>query len=137
MRIRHKRQTYVVSNKHPLIEAILVLARAGAAGSVDATATPERNDVKRLWPSLRRPQRRFLGIVAEHPAGISQADVLKRMKIEPNDLRGLHNGLARICDGLGIEKPVSTTGYNAENRVYRVSPDVAKTVLRLMAKDEE
>lgn len=136
MRIKHKRQTYTIPNSHPFVEVILLIARSATAGASDVS-TPERNDVKRLWPNLRAAQRGFLGLAAQHPSGIAQADVLKKLKLDANDLRGLHNGLARICDGLGVEKPVSSTGYNAANRVYHMLPDVAKTVLRLVAKDEE
>jgi hypothetical protein len=46
-------------------------------------------------------------------------------------LRGLRNGLARICECLGFEKPVRVVGYNSENRRYLMDPDVATTIRNL------
>ena len=47
--------------------------------------------------------------------------------------RGVHNGLARICERLGLEKPVRAVGYNATNRRYLMDPDVAATVKNMGA----
>ena len=136
MRITHGRQKFVISNKGPYTDAIMLLVRAAAdpAASPDTAAT-ERNDVKVLWRSLRGPHKRFLAKVAEYPAGISQGDLGTKLGLDWKELRGVHNGLARICEGQKIEKPVKTSGYNAENRVYHMLPDVARTVLKLNKKD--
>lgn len=138
MKIQHGKRKYEIPNNHPLIDAILVLVNS-AADSVETSRdpVPQRNDIKTLWRSLRRGHKRFLGLVAQYPRGLKQADVIKKLKVEPDDLRGVHNGLARICDGRGIDKPVSSSGYNAENRVYYMLPDVAATVLKLVEKDKE
>lgn len=120
---------YKLKNSHPFAQAIIVLAQAypASAGSV-----PERNDVKQLWRELNANHRRLLVEVSKRPTGISQADLQTALGMNWQGLRGVHNGLARICDGLGFEKPLRALGYNSENRRYLMDPDVVATVQKLM-----
>ncbi len=99
--------------------------------------TPERNDVKNwLWPELREEQKRFLYEVATHPLGVGQKALENALSGGWVGLRGAHNGLARICVRLRMDKPVWETGYNSSNRRYHMSPDAAKTVIKLWKREE-
>jgi hypothetical protein len=60
----------------------------------------------------------------------------KRLNLTWQQLRGVHNGLARICDTAGAEKPIRTAGYNAENRQYHLTPSDANTI-RVLGQREE
>ncbi|HRK19932.1 MAG TPA: hypothetical protein PK970_13320 [Hyphomicrobiaceae bacterium] len=134
MLIKYGRQRFKVSNEHPYADAIVLLATA-ATRSQDGDAATERNDVKALWKRLLRGHKELLAKVAAYPTGISQADLLKALDKEWQELRGVHNGLARICETEGVDKPIQTTGYNSANRSYHMMPDVARTVLKLWKKD--
>ncbi len=133
MRIQHQGKLYRVDDGHPHATAILALAISSTNGPVSRIAAPQRNDVKQLWRHLRAPHRKFLRAVAKD-APIQQDDLQKRLGLDWKQLRGVHNGLARICDGLGIEKPVRTSGYNAQNRTYEMSTDVATTIQKIPRK---
>jgi hypothetical protein len=119
---------YKLKNSHPLAQAIIVLAQAypASTGSV-----PERNDVKQLWRDLNANHRELLTEIAKRPTGISQSDLQTALGTDWQGIRGVHNGLARICEGLGFEKPVRVVGYNSTNRRYLMDPDVAATVQKL------
>jgi hypothetical protein len=119
---------YRLNNVHPFAQAIVALARA-YPGSSDSV--PERNDIKQLWRDLNDNHRRFLAEIASQPGGISQSELESILAVDWQRLRGVHNGLARICEGLGLEKPIRVVGYNASNRRYLMDPDVAATVQKL------
>jgi hypothetical protein len=133
MKIEHQGKLYRVDDDHPYAAAILALARSLKHHPVSHTSTPQRNDVKQLWRHLRSSHRRFLRAVSKD-SPVTQADLQKKLDLDWKQLRGVHNGLARICDGLGIEKPVRTSGYNAENRTYEMSTDVATTIRKIPRK---
>ncbi len=128
MKVIVGRQKYILDTSHPFAQAIVALAQMypGTTGSL-----PERNDIKQLWRELGEGHRTFLTEVARRPIGISQSDLQSLLGLDWQGLRGVHNGLARICEGLGLEKPVRSTGYNSQNRQYLMDPDVAATVLKL------
>jgi hypothetical protein len=123
-------ERYRLKNDHPYAKAIVALARA-YPGASDATAVPQRNDVKQLWRELGDGHQQLLRQIAKHPSGVAQSDLEKLLGVDWQGLRGVHNGLARICERLGLEKPVRVLGYNAKNRRYVIDPDVATTVQRL------
>ena len=128
MKIISGKKRFKLKNSEPLAEAILMLVEsyAGSSGSV-----PERNDVKQLWRDLNAKHRQFLVEIAKHPMGVSQTDLESILGLDWRGLRGVHNGLARISEGSGMDKPVRVVGYNSTNRRYLMDPDVAATVGRL------
>ncbi|RYZ16392.1 MAG: hypothetical protein EOO70_04555 [Myxococcaceae bacterium] len=133
---------YIVPSDHPFALAIETLAkdytlnkRARSKGG--AAEPPERNDVKQLWREIGAKHKALLEAVATRPGGASQADLKTALTIEWQELRGVHNGLARICERLGVEKPVRTTGYNATNRTYLMDPDAALTVRNLVKRESK
>ena len=130
MKIISGKDRYKIPNDAPFAKAILVLARAFESEGVPAP--PRRNDVIQLWRELGANHRRLLHEVAKRPGGIPQSDLESALDTDWQGLRGVHNGLARICDGLGFEKPLRTIGYNAENRSYVMDPDVAGTIKSLV-----
>jgi hypothetical protein len=69
----------------------------------------------------------FVRVRDAHPTRLESA-----LGLDWQGLRGVHNGLARICDGLGFEKPLRAIGYKAENRSYVMDPDVAGTIKSLV-----
>ncbi len=122
---------YSLKNTHPYAQAILALARAYTADGATPNGVktvPERNDIKQLWRELSSAHQQFLTHVASHPDGVPQADLERHLGVDWQGLRGTHNGLARICERLGTEKPVRAVGYNATNRRYVMDPDAAATV---------
>jgi hypothetical protein len=120
---------FTVSNDHPIAKAIVELARFYKAEIAPAVNMPERNDIKNLWWELSDSHREFLGEVAKGPAiGISQSELEQNLNLDWQGLRGVHNGLARICERVGCEKPVRVVGYNAQNRRYHMDPDVRATI---------
>ena len=131
MLIKIDQRRYRVPNDHPYAEAIEALARDHAFGVGNGRKLPQRNDVRHLWSSLRSDHRRLLTEVAKRPGGVAQDELQKLLNVDWTKLRGIHNGLARICERLEIEKPVRTMGYNADNRRYDMPADVATTVLNL------
>jgi hypothetical protein len=120
-------EKFQLNNSHPFAKAILTIARAYAS-QPGAVPLPERNDVKQLWRELRPAHKKFLREIAKQPGGVAQADLAQVLGVSWTGLRGVHNGLARICEGVGIDKPVRVVGYNAGNRRYLMDPDAAKTV---------
>ena len=125
---------YKIPNNAPFAKAIIALARAYKSESEAATAPPpEKTWVKQLWPELGENHQRLLKEVAKWPLarGIPQSELEAVLGTDWQGLRGIHNGLARICDRLGCEKPLRTIGYNASNRSYVMDPDVAGTIKNL------
>lgn len=133
MRVHHQGKLYRVDDSHPHAAAIVALALGSKNGPASRIAAPQRNDVKQLWRHLRPPHRRFLRAVAKD-APIPQEDLQKRLGLDWKELRGVHNGLARICERLGIEKPLRTSGYKTENRIYEMSADAAATIQKIPRK---
>lgn len=129
MKIISGKDRYQIPNDAPFAKAILALARAHESESV--APPPRRNDVIQLWRELGINHRRLLSEVAKRPGGIPQNDLETSLDTDWQGLRGVHNGLARICDRLGFEKPLRAIGYNAENRSYVMDPDVAVTIKSL------
>lgn len=124
-------EKYRLKNDHPFAKAIVALARA-YPGAIDSRGrVPERNDVKQLWNELNDGHQQLLREIAKHPSGIAQSELENLLGVDWQGLRGVHNGLARICERLGLEKPVRVVGYNAKNRRYLMDPDAATTVQRL------
>ena len=130
MKIIAGNEKFQLKNSHPFAAAILTFARAYAS-QPGALPVPERTDVKQLWRELRPPHKRLLREIARRPGGIAQADLANALQVNWTGLRGVHNGLARICEGLGIRKPVRAIGYNSTNRRYLMDPDAAATILKL------
>ena len=133
---------YIIPRGHPFALAIEALAKdytlnKGSRAKGGGVEPPERNDVKQLWREISSKHKALLEAVATRPGGASQADLEKALGLQWKDLRGVHNGLARICERLGVEKPVRTTGYNATNRTYLMDPDVAHTVRNLVKRDSK
>ena len=135
MKIVVNSDRYKLRNDHPYAQAIIALARAYQFNPRSADELPARNDVKQLWRNLSPAHRELLHEIATRPNGIPQADLEAALGLDWKGLRGVHNGLARICDGLGVQKPVRALGYNAGNRRYLMDPDVAATVKALYARD--
>ncbi len=131
MKIIFRNEIYRVSNDHPYVPAILGLARTAPFGTDGVAAPPERNDLKRLWSELSASHKRFLHVLSQRPTGISQRELEKVLDVDWQGLRGIHNGIARICQRLDCEKPVSVSGYNSSNRVYQMLQDAAATVRTL------
>lgn len=131
---------YSLRNDHPFAQAILALAQqyqrdpAVRNASTSNASTPQRNDIKRLWGALRTPHRRLLKEVARHPNGLSQGELEVLLGTDWSGLRGVHNGLARIAENAGDEKPIRVVGYRSDNRRYLMDPDVALTINTLAAK---
>ncbi len=131
MLVKIEQRKYRIPNSHSFAEAIEALARAYAFGVGNGARMPERNDIKQLWSELRPDHQKLLVEIAKRPGGITQSELEKELHVGWTKLRGIHNGLARICERLEIEKPVRTMGYNSENRRYEMPPDVAGTVGKL------
>lgn len=122
----------VNSRKAKIIREVMALMAPDDDG---ARSLPERNDVKRLWPELNPKAQKFVGLIAKHAReGIEQEDVEKRLGLDSNGLKGIHNGLARICKGRGVDNLIETLGYRRDNRRYVMRADVAKTVLKLAGR---
>ena len=134
MKIVYQNQVFKIRNDHRYVPAILALTRTAPFDDDGSSPIPERNDIKQLWRELKLSHRRFLYTIARHPTGIAQSDLEKSLGLTWEGLRGVHNGLARIADRLGLDKPVSVVGYNSENRTYHMTPDIAATVKTLNAK---
>lgn len=126
MKITYRQEKFSIDNSHPFVEAILAIARTHARPTV---VTPERNDVKRLWRLLSDSHKKLLKKIASHPGGVSQRELITAIGLNSVQLRGVHNGLARICEGADIEKPIRVAGYNATNRSYSMDQDVRVTIL--------
>jgi len=124
-------EKFSLKDGHPYAKAIVALARAYPGDVADRDTVPTRNDVKQLWRELSDGHKALLKEVSRCPSGIQQAELEKRLNLDWQGLRGVHNGLARICDRLGVEKPVRVLGYNAKNRRYLVDPDVSGTIKKL------
>ncbi len=135
MKIVVNSDRYKLRNDHPYAEAIVALARAYQFNPRPADALPARNDIKQLWRHLNSAHRALLHEISARPNGIPQADLEAALGLDWKGLRGVHNGLARICDGLSVQKPVRALGYNAANRRYLMDPDVAGTVNALYTND--
>jgi hypothetical protein len=131
MLVKIGQHKYKIPNEHPYAEAIEALARAHALGVGNGSKLPERSDIKQLWPILRRDHRRLLTEIARRPGGVAQGELEKLLGVGWEKLRGIHNGLARICERVEVDKPVRTIGYNAENRRYDMPADVAATILKI------
>ena len=131
MRVLVRGTKYTIPNSHAYAQAIESLARTYALGGDGRGRLPERNDVKQLWSELRQEHRTMLVEIAIRPGGIGQKDLQGALRVDYKGLRGIHNGLARICERLEVEKPVHTMGYNSENRRYDMPQDVAATIRRL------
>jgi hypothetical protein len=124
-------EKFSLRNDHPYAKAIVALARAYPGAPKSAYSVPERNDVKQLWHELSDSHKRLLREIANRPNGISQPDLENLLAVDWQGLRGVHNGLARICERFACEKPVRVVGYNSMNRRYLMDPDVAATVQKL------
>lgn len=130
MKLDFQGKVYRIDDDHPYAVAMLALARSLKKRPISRVSAPQRNDVKQLWQHLKAPHRKFLRAVSKD-SPVTQEDLQNKLGLDWMKLRGVHNGLARICDGLGIEKPVRTSGYNAENRTYEMSIDVATTIRKI------
>ncbi|HYH98163.1 hypothetical protein [Hyalangium sp.] len=142
MKVLINGKRYSIPSTHAFALAIESLAKdytlnkaSRAKGGGDEP--PERNDVKQLWRDISSKHKALLRAVAKRPGGASQADLETDLGLQWQELRGVHNGLARICERLGVEKPVRTTGYNATNRTYLMDPDIAHTVRNLVKRDSK
>ena len=124
-------ERYRLKNNHPYAKAIVALARAYPGSASTTDSLPTRNDIKQLWRELGAGHQQLLREIARRPGGIAQSDLESHLRVDWQGLRGVHNGLARICEGLGLEKPVRAVGYNSNNRRYFMDPDVAATVHKL------
>jgi hypothetical protein len=122
----------VNSKKAKIIREVMAMTSPDDDGP---GALPERNDVKRLWTELSPKAQGFVGLVAQRAReGINQQDVERRLGLDFNGLKGVHNGLARICKGRGMDNLVETLGYHRNNRRYVMRGDVAKTVVKLVSR---
>lgn len=139
MLVKIKGVKYIVANDHPYAVVIKDLAKSYATTHMSGggDVPPERNDVKRLWREMKAKHKALLREVATRGGGVSQADLEGALGVDWQGLRGVHNGLARICERLEIEKPVRATGYNSTNRTYHMDPDVAHTVRGLAKRDRK
>lgn len=129
MLIKHGRTKYQLSNSSQYVAAIIRLARA-ATEDINGEPPPSRNDVKQLWRELGKNHQQLLTQVAKRP-GIPQADLEGALGLDWLGLRGVRNGLSRICERVGVEHPVRAMGYNNANRRYTMDSDVAATIKRL------
>jgi hypothetical protein len=114
-------------------------ARPGSKPRAVANIARSLSALSARWPDLGRsseirPEPGHLLRAVSKESPVTQEDLQKKLGLDWMQLRGVHNGLARICEGLGIEKPVRTSGYNAENRTYEMSIDVATTIRKIPPK---
>jgi len=131
MRIKVGQDIYTLPNSSHSAHVIIAIAKAHKHESGSITSPPERNDIKHLWRELGTNHQAFLREISKRPNGISQHELEKAIALDWEGLRGIHNGLARICKRLDYEKPVRVIGYNASNRRYVMDSDVAVTVKKL------
>src|SRR5688572_22146333 len=129
MKITHGGEKHFVPDDSSFARAILEVVNA-YQGTLPRKEGPFRNDIKRLWRVLNDQHRRFLLAIAKDP-GISQAEIQEKLQLDMAGLRGVHNGLARICKSNGFEKPVRTSGYNASNKTYSMDDDVRATIFEM------
>jgi hypothetical protein len=130
MKVISEGKSYRVPDDHSCAQAILTLAKAYERGDFLTKEPPARNDVKQLWRTLKTDHRQLLIRIALYP-GIAQKELETKLGTDWQGLRGIHNGLARICETQGIEKPIRTAGYNKHNRSYNMDADVRSTILKL------
>jgi len=119
-------------------EAIRSIIKAFEQEKAENDNVPEQNDVKQLWPNLQDAHKKFLYIIArKSPNRISQPILEDKLEVDSNDLRGIHNGLARICKNHEVENPVRSIGYNRSNRQYYVDASAAKTIRSLWKREQQ
>jgi hypothetical protein len=135
MKIEANSQVFTLKDREPLAKTILNLLHAsGRSPGQSPPAVFGKNDFARLWEQLNDGYRGMLYEISKRPvAGINQKELQDLLKIEWEKMRGLSNGIARICARLEIEKPFRTEGYNEFTRVYRMDKDTAATVQKRMA----
>jgi hypothetical protein len=114
---------------HAFARAIVVLAQAYRGES--SSSASEGKCITTLWPDLGEGHRRLLAEIARRPGGIAQSELECILGITWQQLRGVHNGLSRICERLGLDKPIRTLGYNSKNRRYLTSPEIGSAVRQL------
>ena len=93
--------------------------------------------MKQLWREMKAKHKALPWEVATRGGGASQTVLEGVLGVDWQSLRGVHNGLARICERLEIEKPVRATGYNSTNRTYHMDSDVAHTVRGFVTRDKK
>jgi len=123
---------YLLDDDHPYALAILALAQRYAQDRSIETRVGSRGgtDIEMLWRFLTPRHRQLLYEIAKRP-GISQSELETALGLDWKGLRGVHNGLARICEGLGYEKPIRVSGYKSSNRSYSMDPDVRQSITKL------
>ena len=145
MLIVHRSERIQIKNDHPLVEALLSIARIAARSTVDArtdtavrlpkagTGKPIDRDAKAVWRAAKAYRKLLRRIAFALPEGIGHRELAQSMSLDSDKFRGMQIGLARICKGLGVENPVLSTGYNATNRVYMMRPDIGAAFRALSA----
>lgn len=130
MKITYKKQVISVPDGHALAKAILVLARSCEKGERVNEAVPTRNDIRGIWREINDSHKAVLAEIAKFGTR-RQSQLTTALRIDSQGLRGVRNGLTRICNRIGAENPIRVIGYNASNRQYSLDADVAATIQAL------
>ena len=130
MKITYKKEVISLPNGHALTKAILVLARACEKGERVNDAVPTRNDIRLIWREINDSHKAVLAEIARFGSR-RQSQLVAALRIDSQGLRGVLNGLTRICNRIDAENPIRVIGYNASNRQYFIDADVAATIQTL------
>ncbi len=133
MKVTYKDEIAKIPDRDPYAKAILALVRAYQSGGASTTDVPTRNDIRSIWRNLDDRHKNLLRHIARSKSGrVTQIQLQKSLDLDSPGLRGVLNGLTRICIRL---QEVKALGYNATNRQYYLDADVAATVNSLKSDE--
>lgn len=122
MKIVTDKESYTIKNDHPYAQAILLLVKSYNQQTTDTWP----GDIKYLWVQLNDEHKRIFKLLVKHPEGVSQTLVMKTLKLNWQELRGVLNGITRICNRLGYSTPIQSHGHSAAARKYWLDSSVCK-----------
>lgn len=137
MEIVIKAQKYSIEDDNPYAKAIIAIVGVYNNNNFQKENNSYEEDYKKLWQELNEKHKKMLTVIAESREGIYQFELEKKLKVNWQGLRGIHNGFARICERLNIRKPIIITGYNSNNRKYSIEEDKYNLIKSLINCEEK
>jgi len=131
MELKYRKETFELSDDHPLALCLLQLARTYALLKKAELPATGKQDLELIWGQLTGNQQKFLREIAKKPKGIGHEELRESLGLDNLMFRGSVIGLSRIFARHQFPKPYSSDGYDERRRVFSMDPNLAAKIVKL------